>query len=260
MKRSRGALVVLILLALGLAACGEEATSTPIPPTSTSAAPTTAAQAAPTPTAAATTVAPTGTPFNPIVLTITAGASITGTPGTPIAPPTPTVPPTFANAAPANFPVYSGLKLINLGVLGQQVAETLSQTSKTAKSSFYYTTDSYDKIAGYYNTELPKSGYTKMVEQALPAYTSLTGNVLLYSKGTGASMEVTGMMVLGPLDASLIGVFSAASPDAAVLKEGNSVVIILTGLTGNDLVNFQRSLVTETTVAASPGTTPAPTK
>lgn len=261
MKRSRVALVVLILLALGLAACGDEATSTPVPPTATTAAPTTAAQAPPTTIAAATTLAPTGTPFNPIVLTITAGASITGSkPGTPVAPPTPTVPPTFANAAPANFPVYSGLKLINLGVLGQQVADTLSQTSKTAKSSFYYTTDTYDKVAGYYNTELLKSGYTKMVEQALPAFTSLTGNVLLYSKGTGASMEVTGLMVLGPLDAGLISVFSAASPDAAALKEGNSVVIILTGLTSDDLLAFQRSFAASDTVAASPGTTPAPTK
>lgn len=260
MKRSRGALVVLVLLALGLAACGNEATSTPVPPTATTAAPTTAAQVAPTTTTATTTAAPTGTPFNPIVLTITAGASITGTPGTPIAPATPTVPPTFANAAPANFPVYSGFKLINLGVLGQQVAETLSQSSKTARSSFYYTTDTYDKVAGYYNTELPKSGYTKMVEQALPAFTSLTGNVLLYSKGTGASMEVAGLMILGPLDSGLISVFSAASPDAAALKEGNSVVIILTGLTSDDLLALQRTFTATGTAVSSPSTTPAPTK
>lgn len=249
MKRSRGSLVLLTLLYLGLAACGDTATNTPVPATSTTAAPT-----------AAALPAPTGTPFNPIVMTITAGASFTGSPAAQVAPATPTVPPTFANAAPTNFPIYSGFKLINLGILGQQVAESLSQTSKTAKSSFYYATDSYDKVAGYYNTELPKQGYTKIVEQPLPAFTSLTGNVLLYSKGSGATMEVTALMVLGPLDAALIGVFSAASPDAAVLKEGNSVVIILAGLTGDDLINFQRSFAGDATATTAASTTPAPTK
>ena len=251
MKRSRVALVLLIIMALGLAACGDTPTGTPVPATPTTAVPTTAA--APTP-------APTGTPYNPIVLTITAGASITGTPGTPVAPPTPTVPPTFANATPANFPVYSGFKLINLGILGQQVAETLSQTSKTAKSSFFYTTDTYDKVAAYYNSEMPKQGYAKIVEQPLPAFTSLTGNVLLYSKGSGATAEVTGLMILGPLDANLSSVFSAASPDAAALKEGDSVVIVLTGLTSDDLVNFQRSFTAGGTTTTAAGTTPAPTK
>jgi hypothetical protein len=249
MTRSRGALVLFTLLCLGLAACGDAATNTPVPATPTTTAPTTAALAAPT-----------GTPFNPIVLTITAGASYTGSPAAQIAPATPTVPPTFANAAPTNFPIYSGFKLINLGVLGQQVAQSLSQTSKTAKSSFYYTTDTYDKVAGYYNTELPKQSYTKVIEQPLPAFTSLTGNVLIYSKGSGATMEVTALMILGPLDAALIGVFSAASPEASVLKEGNSVIIILTGLTSDDLQNFQRTF-TETGSNTTPvSTTPAPTK
>lgn len=252
MKRTRGALVLFLFLAIGLAACGDTPTSTPA-----------------STTAPATTIpAPTSTPFNPIVLTITAGASSTGTPGAQVAPATPTVPPTIANALPADFPVYSGFKLINLGVLGQQVAESLSQTSKTAKSSIFYTSDSYDKIAGYYNAELPKAGYSKVIEQALPAFTSLTGNVLLYSKGTGSSMQVSGLIILGPLDASLISVFSAAAPDAANLKEGNSVAIILTGLSSEDLLNFQRSFQAagdSTTPGATSNsgisdTTPAPTK
>jgi hypothetical protein len=176
---------------------------------------------------------------------------------------------------PADFPVYGGFKLINLGVLGQQVADSLSQTSKTAKSSIFYTADTYDKIAGFYNTELPKAGYSKVIEQALPAFTSLTGNVLLYSKGTGSSMQVSGLIVLGPLDASLISVFSVAAPEATNLKEGNSVAIILTGLTSEDLLNFQRNFETggDTTTpeAGTPGagtpnnstanaSTPAPTK
>ncbi len=257
MKRSRGELVLLtLLLCLGLAACGDTATNTPVPATPSTTALTTAAVT----TAAATTKFPTGTPFNPIVLTITAGASFTGSPAAQVAPATPTVPPTFANAAPANFPIYSGFKLINLGILGQQVAESLSQTSKTAKSSFFYTTDSYDKLAGYYNTELPKQGYNKVVEQALPAFTSLTGNVLLYSKGSGATMEVTALMVLGPLDPALIGVFSAASPEAGVLKEGNSVIIVLTGLSSDDLINFQRTFAADSTGATPGSSTPAPTK
>lgn len=242
MKCSRGRLVLLTLLCLGLVACGEEATNTPVPATATVAA------VAPSP-------APTGTPFNPIILTITAGANHSGSPVAPVAPATPTMPPTFANAAPANFPVYSGFKLINLGYLGQQVAESLSQSSKTAQSSFFYTSDSYDKVAGYYNTELPKQGYAKVVEQALPAFTSLTGNVLLYSKGSGPTSQVAGLMILGPLDAALIGVFTAASPEAAALKPGDSVVIILTGLTGEDLANLQRSLS-----SGAVGLTPAPTK
>jgi hypothetical protein len=254
MKRTRGALVLFLFLAVGLAACGDTATSTPLPTT-----------ASPTTTAVATTPAPTGTPFNPIVLTITAGASYTGSPAAQVAPATPTVPPTVANTAPTDFPVYSGFKLINLGVLGQQVAESLSQTSKTAKSSIFYTGDSYDKIAAFYNSELPKAGYNKVIEQALPAFTSLTGNVLLYSKGTGTSMQVSGLIVLGPLDASLISVFSAAAPEAANLKEGNSVAIILTGLTSADLLNFQRSFEsgsdTSTPDASAAGaSTPAPTK
>jgi hypothetical protein len=250
MKRLTAALALLILFSLGLAACGEAATSTQ--------APTAAAT-----TAAVTTLAPTGTPFNPIVLTITAGGSRTGSPAAQVAPATPTVPPTFANIAPANFPIYSGLKLINLGYLGQQVADSLSQSSKAARSSFYYTTDSYDKLAGYYNTELPRQGFTKVVEQALPAFTSLTGNVLLYSKGSGATMQVSGMMVLGPLDATLVSMFAAASPEAAGLKDGNSVVIILTDLTTDDLANFQRSFAGANSTPAPVVTlpiTPAPTK
>ncbi len=245
MKRTRGALGLLLLLALGLAACGDSATATPVPPT----------------TAATATPAATSTPFNPIIVTITAGASYTGSPIPQVAPATPTAPPTFANPTPADFPVYTGFKLINLGVLGQQVAESLSQASKTAKSSIYYTVDPYDKVAAFYNTELPKQGFTKIIEQALPDFTSLTGNVLLYSKGSGASMQVSGLIVLGPLDASLISVFGAAAPDAAALKEGNSVAIILTGLTSDDLANFQRSFQMSRTAPASPGaTTPSPTK
>lgn len=246
MKRTRGALVLLIFLALCLAACGDSATSTPVPPTTAS---------------ATATPAPTSTPFNPIILTITAGASYTGSPVAQVAPATPTMPPTIANTAPADFPVYSGFKLINLGVLGQQVADSLSQASRTAKSSIYYTTDPYDKVAAFYNTELPNQGYSKIIEQALPDFTSLTGNVLLYSKGTGASLTVSGLIVLGPLDASLISVFGAAAPDAAALKEGNSVAIILTGLTSDDLANFQRSFQVGDTVSTTPGaTTPSPTK
>lgn len=262
MKRSRGALVLLmLLLCLGLAACGDTATNTPVPATPTTTALTTAAvSTAAVTTAAATSAPPTGTPFNPIVLTITAGASFTGSPAAQVAPATPTMPPTFGNAAPANFPIYSGFKLINLGILGQQVAESLSQTSKTAKSTFFYTTDSYDKLAGYYNTELPKQGYTKVVEQALPAFTSLTGNVLLYRKGSGPTMEVTALWVLGPLDAALIGVFSAASPEAAVLKEGNNVIIALTGLSSDDLLNFQRTFANDSAGATPGSVTPAPTK
>lgn len=246
MKRTLGALALSLFLALGLTACGDSATSTP----------------AVTPTVAATT-APviTPTPFNPIISTITAGANYTGSPIAQVAPVTPTLPPTFANSAPTDFPVYSNFKLINLGVLGQQIAESLSQTSKTAKSSIYYTTDSYNKVAGFYNTELPKQGYAKVIEQALPDFTSLTGNVLLYSKGSGSSIQVSGLIVLGPLDASLIGVFSAAAPDAAALKPGNSVAIILTGLSSDDLLNFQRSFQTGGQTPASPGaSTPAPTK
>jgi hypothetical protein len=246
MKRTIGAAVLLLLLALGLAACGDSPTGTPVPTATT---------------AATVTPAATSTPFNPIILTITAGANYTGSPIPQVAPATPTVPPTIANTAPTDFPVYSGFKLINLGVLGQQVAESLSQASKTARSSIYYTTDPYDKVAAFYNTELPKQGFTKVIEQALPDFTSLTGNVLLYSKGSGASMQVSGLIVLGPLDASLISVFGAAAPDASILKEGNSVAIILTGLTSDDLANFQRSFQMTGTTAASPGaTTPSPTK
>ena len=251
MKRTLGALVLFLFLAVGLAACGDSATNTPVSTT------------APPPTA--TTPAPTGTPFNPIVLTITAGASYSGSPPAQVAPATPSVPPTFANPLSADFPVYSGFKLFNLGVLGQQIAESLSQTSKTAKSSIFYTADSYDKIAGFYNTELPKTGYSKVIEQALPAFTSLTGNVLLYSKGSGSSLQVSGLIVLGPLDASLISVFGAAAPEASNLKEGNNVAIILTGLTSEDLLNFQRSFEaagdTSTPNAGTPNAgTPAPTK
>ena len=94
-----------------------------------------------------------------------------------------------------------------------------------------------------------------MVEQDLPAFTSLTGKVLLYSKGSGPASQVTGLLVLGPLDTSLISVFKTASPDASVLKEGDSIVIILTGLTGEDLANFQKSLQ-----GGAVGLTPAPTK
>ena len=151
MKCSRGTPVLLIFLALGLglAACGENATNTPVPATT-----------APT-TAAATTLAPTVTPFNPIVLTITAGANHTGSPAAQVAPATPTVPPTIANAAPPNFPIYRDFKLINLGYLGQQVADTLSQSSKTAQSSFFYTGAAYADVAGFYNSELPAQGYSK---------------------------------------------------------------------------------------------------
>jgi hypothetical protein len=247
MKRLRGTLVLLIFLlmsmSVSLAACGEEPTTTPVPATAT-----------PT-TAAPTTLAPTNTPFNPIVQTITAGANHTGSPAAQVAPATPTIPPTFANVAPANFPIYSNLKLINLGYLGQQVADTLSQSSKTAQSSFFYTTDTYAQVSAFYNSELPTLGYTKVVEQGLPAFTSLTGKVLLYSKGTGPTSQVAGLLVLGPLDTSLISVFKTASPDAAVLKEGDSIVIILTGLTGEDLTNFQKSLE-----GGAVGLTPVPTR
>jgi hypothetical protein len=245
MKRLRGTLVLLIFLfmSVSLAACGEDPTATSAP---TTLAPTTAAP---------TTLAPTSTPFNPIVQTITAGANHTGSPAAQVAPATPTVPPTFANAAPPDFPIYSGLKLINLGYLGQQVAETLSQSSTTARSSFFYTTDSYAQVSGFYNSELPAQGYTKVVEQGLPAFTSLTGKVLLYSKGSGLTSQVAGLLVLGPLDSSLISVFKTASPDAAILKEGDNVVIILTGLTGQDLTNFQKSLE-----GGAVDLTPVPTK
>ncbi len=249
MKRLTTTLVLFTFFSLSLAACGEGATATP--------APTPIATTIPTPTSVAiTTPAATGTPFNPIILTITAGASYTGSPLAQIAPATPTMPPTFANAAPANFPIYGSFKLINLGYLGQQVAQSLSESSKTSRSSFYYTADSYDNLAGYYNTELPKQGYAKVVEQALPAFTSLNGNVLLYSKGTGTSMQVAALMVLGPLDATLISVFTNASPEAAILREGNSVVIILTGLTSEDLANYQKSFAESTGTTAPVVTLP----
>ena len=202
--------VLLIGLALMLSACGNDATSTPLPAT-------------------------TPANVNPIIATITAGvagksgASAVVTPGPTLVAPVSALP---------GVPLYSNLKPINLGVYGSQIAIQFSQASPNARTAFYGTSDSFDKLSGFYNSEMTKQGYTKLAEQPLPASSSLDGKVLLYNKDT-TNLVVMG---LGPLDASLIATLSQASSSASTLKPGDTLVILLNGLTPTNLSDLQKTL------------------
>ena len=245
MKRWVATLALILVLALALAACGDSATPTP-PPTAT---PTTVA---PTMAPAATPTAATTTVRNSIIATITAGSGVTAavnavTP-TPAPAPSPTV---AAQTGAGDLPVYSGLKPVKLGSIGQQISDTIGQASPTARNATFYTSDSYDMLAAFYNTEMSKLGYNKVAEQKLPEFTGLAGNVLIYLKGTGPSANVAVIMALGPLDANLVSVLSQTSPEAANLKTSDSLVIILSGLTGDNLLELQKTLG---------GSNPAPTQ
>jgi hypothetical protein len=148
------------------------------------------------------------------------------------------------------LPVYSGLKPISLGSIGQQISDTIGQASPTARNATFYTSDSYDLLSAFYNTEMAKLGYSKVAEQKLPEFTGLAGNVLIYLKGSGSSANAAVIMALGPLDANLVSVLSQTSPEAANLKANDSLVIILSGLTGDNLLELQKTLG---------GSNPAPT-
>jgi hypothetical protein len=221
MKRRASTLVAVIMILFSLAACGEP-TSTVVPLLPT---PTPTPIVIVTPTEIVTSPAPT---VNPTPLpTVTNLPEVTFTP----------VPDSVGDV-----PVYSGLKPIKLGLIGQQISDSISQASPAARNAIFYTSDGYDKLAAFYNTEMASLGYTKAVEQTLPNITSLSGNVLIYARGTGASANVVVLIALGPLDASLLAAFNQSSTDAAVLKLNDRVVIILSGLSGTDLLALQKSL------------------
>ncbi len=244
MKRLSGLLVLGFLLALGLIACGDALTSTPAAAT---VAPTIAPTIAPAP---APTAAPVATPTvgNSILATITAASGTSGPTTAPIPTRAPSPTPVITN----DLPVYSGLKPLNLGILGKQVADSIGQAGPTARSVTYSTTDSFDKLAAFYNAEMTKVGYSKVAEQPLPASVGLAGSVLLYAKGTGTAANVVAVMALGPLEAEVVTSFLQVAPEASSLKAGDSVVIVLSGLTGTNLLELQKSLGTTSAPTASP--------
>ncbi len=232
-NKFRVGLLALLLLSVILAACGDTPTATAVPPTATAVPPTAIPAPAPRPSVG-----------NPIIATITAagaGGSFQSGP-TPI--PTTAIPatPTLVVTPPVGLPVYSNLKLLDLGSLGKQIGDSLSQAGPTSRSMIYSLSDSYDKLATFYNTEMIKAGYAKVAEQPLPDISGLTGNVLVYSKGTGTSASAVTLTIIGPLDPVLITAFSQAAPSAANLKPGDSIVIVVTGLTAANLLELQKSL------------------
>ncbi len=271
----------LVLLVL-LAACGNEAATTP-PLTSgintgTTNAATTQAITIGTPTGSAplpanttapTTIAATASVGNPIIATITAGSGPANTASVKTATTQGVTSTTVAtNLGAIGLPIYSGLKPVNLGTYASQIATGFSQASPTAKSSFYYTSESLDKISSFYNTEMTKLGFTKAIEQPLPASGDLPGNVLFYSKGTGPTTEVAGIFSLGPLDANLVKTLAEGAPGAADLKPNDTLVILISGLNGAYLTQLEQSFrgAGSPSPAASPAApspaapSPAPTK
>lgn len=276
-KKFAGGLALVIGLLLSLSACGNEATPTSQPATAaptanrvatTVASATTAAAVSTTAAASndgaisavAVTVAATTarSTENPFIATITASSNpALVIPPSPTADASPTALPPTAIAA-TDLKLYSGLKPLDLGVFGTQISSNLVQASSGARNSFYSTSDTFDKLLAYYNTEAPRAGYSKATEQDLPDSAGLTGKLLVYNKGTGATANVVVLIVLGPLDEETIEVLSSASKDAASLKPKDNMVIIVSGLSGAYLSDLQRSL--QSAGSADPTPTPTPTR
>jgi hypothetical protein len=158
----------------------------------------------------------------------------------------PTLPPaTFfvaPTAEPSPVPLYTGLRSLDLQDFGRSLTEFLTTNSPNARTSFYYTSDSFSQLAEFYNGRMDALGFRKAAQQALPTQLGLRGNVLIYSRGSGAVLEVVTMMVLGPLDANLVGAFGEGASGARILRTGDSVVIVISGLTAADLEALQKTL------------------
>lgn len=240
-NKLRSALLIIGLIVLvALTACGEEIPTKPV---------------------ARTTSAIINLPQStPVKITYTAGVSKpqeAGPSRTPVVSsrsdtsPTPAIvnvavpsPSLVFAATPVASPVpfYAGLKAINLEELGQVMSSYLTQNSPSAKASYYYMSDNFDKLAQFYNNRMEGLNYSKITEQILPTQLNLKGNVLIYSRGEGAAIEVIAIMVLGPLDSNLATAFGESATAAKVLKAGDSLVIIISGLSGADLAQMQKSL------------------
>ena len=216
-------LMVFTVLMVGLAACG----GTDSTPTSLPATPQANIGGGTTPGT---------TPFNPFIATITAGSSKNGGPGAPTATPNPTIVAPVASLP--GIPVYANLKPVNLGVVGKQIAQEYSQNSPNTKAAIYYTSDSLDKIGGYYDDQMTKQGYKNLGSQPIPEASDLTGQILAYSKDASTNLVV---IELGPLSASLIETFSQSSPAASAIQPGDNLVIMLSGLSPDLLSQLGKS-------------------
>jgi hypothetical protein len=238
--------LLLGLCATLVAACGEE-----IPPT----------QAAIVPIAPTRSNIPTGGPVRVTFTAVVAPANGTETPPptrTPVVQPRPQVTPgvnitelpTIAPATPfiappvepSPVPLYTGLRGLDLQDFGRSLTEFLITNSPNARTNFYYTSDSFNQLAEFYNGRMDALGFRKAAQQALPTQLGLRGNVLIYSRGSGAALEVITMMVLGPLDANLVGAFGEGASGAKILRTGDSVVIVISGLTATDLEALEKVL------------------
>ena len=146
-----------------------------------------------------------------------------------------------SSTAPVTIPVYSGFKPLDLGEYGKQIQQQFSQAGANVHTTIYSTSDSFDQVINFYNNGLDSLGYTKAAQQDLPANTLLTGQVVLYGKGAGTDLQGIILVEFGPLDANTIAGFSAVAPAAKGLKPGDSIVVILSGITGSDLTQLQQT-------------------
>jgi hypothetical protein len=161
------------------------------------------------------------------------------------------------------LPIYSGLKPLSLGqTFEQALAQGFTgQAGLHAKYGVFSTSDSPDKLFTYYDSEMQKAGFTKATEQTVPSTSgvNLTGKLTAYQKGSGTGATGAVVLLLGPLDASTVALFTAQSPSAAQqLKPNDSIVFIFNNLSGAALQLPESTPGSNTTTGTSSGA-PAPT-
>ena len=273
--RPPGCLLALLGLALSLlvTACGSDPTPTPVPGTIavfTSATNITLGDT--------TTVGPTPTNSppapTPSLPNFTDSGAATVPPAVTVGPPTEasfSVPTPKATATtgplptsviatvtatpvpPLTLPIYDGFKPVNLGSLTTQLVQQFGQAGPSVGIVGYATSDNFSKLAAFYNRELPKLGYGQSQARDLPQGTPLNGKILLYSKGSGTTLDGLIIIGFGPLDRPTLNGFATDAPEVAVLKDGDSLILVISGLNGAYLSSLQKTFTSGGLDTPTPG-------